>query len=78
MDSLKLYRIILRGCREYKNGVSCHEGWIVAKSTDEAYFKFRDQLEKEGIGTPEERELHMLYLIAEDSPTAAIGLRLFL
>lgn len=78
MPTQKLYRIILRGCREIKNGVDPHEGYVVASTTDEAYLKFRDQLEKEGIGTPEERELHMLYLIAEASPTAAIGLRLFL
>ena len=78
MDSLTLYRITLRGCREYKNGVSCHEGYVVASSTDEAYPNFRDQLEAEGVGTLEERELSSLHLIAEDSPTAAIGTRLFL
>ena len=74
----KLYRIVLRGCRELKNGVDPHEGYVVAASTDEAYTKFRDKLAEENTGTPEERELHMLYLIAEDSPKAAIGLRLFL
>ena len=49
-----------------------------ANSTDEAYTKYRDRLAAEGVGTPEERELSMLYLVAENSPTTATGTRLFL
>ncbi len=78
MSSHKLYRIVLKGCREIKGCVNPHEGYVVATTTDEAYEKYRDKLASENIGTPEERELHSIFLIAEDSATAAIGTRLFL
>jgi len=48
---MKLYKIILKGCREIVNGVNLHESYVVAKSTDAAYAKLINELEFEGIGT---------------------------
>ena len=76
-DTLKLYKVVLRGCRN-PVGVDYHTSYTVAKNTDDAYLAVRSHLENGNLFFAEDRALHTIELMAEDCDFTETHTRLFL
>ena len=77
-DTLKLYKVTLRGMTHNSTGVAHGINYVIAQNPDEAYRKVRDYLDKEDIGFSYDRELNTIELLAEDYSCTDTRIRLFL
>lgn len=77
-NSKKLYKVTLRGMTYNSTGVVYGVSFVVAETTDEAYKRVREFLDKHDIGFSRDRELDHIQLIAENYQYTHVEHLLFL
>ena len=77
-NSVKLFRVTLRGMTYSSTGVAYGVSYVVAKDPTEAYTKVRSFLDKEDLGFSGERALDKIELIADAYRYADVKCMLYL
>lgn len=75
---MKLYRVKLRGMTSEIFPTAYGHPYVVANSTDEAFNKVKEYVNKRNLGFARERELDTITLLAEEGDYPDCLIQLFL
>jgi hypothetical protein len=73
----KLYKVTLRGFTSFSSGMNYKTSYVVADDPQQAYQAVLNDLKTRDYGFPEDRELHNVELLAEDSKFTNVKTRLY-
>ena len=76
IPNLKLYKVTLSGLISYKD-IDYTSSYVVALNSEEAYQKVKKYLYEKDYGSPHERELYKVKLLADANENTGVGVRLF-
>ena len=75
----KLFSIRCKGLQGNLKGSQTHGfAYVVARDSAQAHQMVKDSLAKKGLGTPYDREMEAVELLAEESDYPACGISLYL
>jgi Iap family predicted aminopeptidase len=77
-NTLKLYRVTLRGMTYSCTGVAYGSSYVIAENSDEAYKKVRKFLDENDLGFTKDRELDKVELIADSGKYTDVECLLYL
>jgi len=74
---MKLFKITLKGLTRNEAGYIAGISYVVASDPNSAYEIVRSALEKQKLGSVQDRELNIIELLAEDDQYAICGTTLY-
>lgn len=77
-NTMKLYRVTLKGMVYNSTGTAYGVSYVVAENSHEAYLKVKKFLTENNLGYSKEREMDKIELIAENTRYTNTGNMLYL